>query len=175
MLAARGREFGLPPPHSLVEIELLILCEKILSSIPSARSECGNGNVLQAGDALWSLSLSHDSPWAVAFEMTAQFGRGGRLWRPLGAGPGGGGSWKPPKPSRDTRGFSRMTLSSHRLKASSSFFTAKAGQHPFLRPRDVGTTPAGQPGGSVLLRAPPMYTAGSCYDNCMGLAWCWKR
>ena len=122
MLAARGREFGLPPPHSLVEIELLILHEKILSSIPSARSECGNGNVLQAGDALWSLSLSHDSPWAVAFEMTAQFGRGGRLWRPLGAGPGGGGSWKPPKPSRDTRGFSRMTLSSHRLKASSSFF-----------------------------------------------------
>ena len=47
-----------PPPHSLVEIELLILHEKILSSIPSARSECGNGNVLQAGDALWSLSLS---------------------------------------------------------------------------------------------------------------------
>ena len=72
-------------------------------------------------------------------------------------------------------GFSRMTLSSHRLKASSSFFTAKAGRHPFLRPRDVGTTPARQPGGSVLLQAPPMYTAGRCYDHDMGLAWCWKR
>ena len=153
MLAARGREFGLPPPHSLVEIELLILHEKILSSIPSARSECGNGNVLQAGDALWSLSLSHDSPWAVAFEMTAQFGRGGRLWRPLGAGPGGGGSWKPPKPSRDTRGFSRMTLSSHRLKASSSFFTVKAGRRSSwvrgtsARPRQAASGPlyAGRP------------------------------
>ena len=113
----KGQGVWIAPPHSLVEIELLILHEKILSSIPSARSECGNGNVLQAGDALWSLSLSHDSPWAVAFEMTAQFGRGGRLWRPLGAGPGGGGSWKPPQTKQGYEG----------VFADDSFFSSTQG------------------------------------------------
>ena len=67
----------------------------------------------------------------------------------------------PPNP-----GFSRMTLSSHRLKASTSFFTVKAGRRPFLHWRSFGKHRGGQPVGPFAEGA-PIYTAGSCYDNSM--------
>ena len=144
----------------------------IPSSVLSAGSKWGNERFYRRGARTGlSRSRSQDSPRAVAFEMTARFGRRGRLYGGLSAPPRGVAALgSPPNQAYlDTRGFSWMTLSSQRLKASSSFFILQGRPAPFLY-GGVSATPRQDSQGGSLRRVPPMYTAGSCYDNAMGLA-----